>query len=168
MPSCVALGCHRAARRPGQRQHGDRWIRSPKIPEAVGATSIQSADVRGTRKAGVDGTKAALALLIEAWERTTLTLNLVLAVGALRPHLIQDTASELPRGTTRSTRWSFIRSPQPALNHPVRGGRLAGPTDPAVTMGLFKRERTQASEQSRSRQPEKGNRPSAVTCRRRD
>lgn len=112
----------------------------------MGAPSIQSADVRGTPKAGVDGTEAALALLIEAWERTTLMLNLVLAVGALGLHLIQDTASELPRGTTKSMRWSFIRSPQPVLNHPVPRGWLAGPTDPAVTMGPFKRERPQAAE----------------------
>lgn len=93
----------------------------------MGAPSIQSADVRGTPKAGVDGTEAALALLIEAWERTTLMLNLVLAVGALGLHLIQDTASELPRGTTKSMRWSFIRSPQPVLNHPVREAGLLVP-----------------------------------------
>lgn len=121
------------------------------------APSIHSADVRGTPKPGADRTEAALVFLIEAWEGAPLKLTLVLALGALGSQLIQDTASELPRGTTKSMRWSFVRSPQPVLNHPVPGGWLTGPTDPAVTMGLFKRERLQAAEQSSSGQPEKRN-----------
>lgn len=132
------------------------------------APSIHLADVRGTPKAGVDRTEAALIFLIEVWEGTTLKLKLVLALGALGSQLIQDTASELPGGTTKSMRWSFIRSPQPVLNHPVPGGWLTGPTDPAVTVGLFKRERLQAAERSSSGQSEKGNRPFAVMCRRTD
>ena len=73
---CVALGCHRAARRPGwQPQHEDRWIRSPRIPETVDAPSIHSADVRGTPKAGVDRTEAALVFLIKVWEGMTLKLS---------------------------------------------------------------------------------------------
>lgn len=39
------------------------------------APSIHSADVRGTPKAGVDRTEAALVFLIKVWEGTTLKLS---------------------------------------------------------------------------------------------
>ena len=73
----------------------------------------------------------------EAQEGTTSKLKLVLAVGALGPHLIQDIASELPRGTTRSMHWSFSGSPQPVLKHPVPGGWLSGLSEAAGQCRTF-------------------------------
>ena len=86
--------------------------------DAPGAGLVASrhmADVSGTPKAGADGTEAGLIFPSEARDEMALKLKLVLAVGALGPHLIQDTASKLPRGTTRSMHWSFSGSPQPVL-----------------------------------------------------
>lgn len=132
----MALSCHRAARRPRQRQHEDRWIRSPQVPEimdmdAPGVSLVPSGHTSsggGTPRQGTDGTKAGLASQHEALEGSTLKLKLILAVRVLGPHLILDTASELPRATTKSMYWTSPDLPQPDLKP---RGWLSGLTGPA-------------------------------------